>query len=143
MFLTLLIVTFLTAFGVSLIIVMLFKSSLGRILNRIINDEISVAWSKYMMFAIFVVGISSGVRIRALEKYITADQVHENAEVIALNMDRWVLELYRTIIGTLQGVAWILLVFFVFSLIAFVIVRIFEGKKSKEQKAAESGGENG
>ncbi|MBT3232944.1 MAG: hypothetical protein HN356_09025 [Calditrichaeota bacterium] len=143
MFLTLLIVTFLTAFGVSLIIVMLFKKSLGRILNRIINDEISVAWSKYMMFAIFVVGISSGVRIRALEKYITADQVREGAEVIVLNMDRWILELYRTIIGTLQGVAWMLLVFFVFSLIAYVIVKIFEGKKSKELKVTESGGENG
>jgi len=139
MFLTLLIVTFLTAFGVSLIIVILFKKSLGRILNRIINDDISVAWSKYMMFAIFVVGISSGVRIRALEKYITADQIRENAEVVVLNMDRWILELYRTIIGTLQGVAWMLLVFFVFSLIAYVIVKIFEGRKPKELKATENG----
>ncbi len=137
MFLTLLIVTFLTAFLVSLIIVKLFKKSLGRILNRIINDDISAAWSKYMMFAIFVVGISSGVRIRALEKYITADQVRENAEVIVLNLDRWILELYRTIIGTLQGVAWMLLVFFVFSLIAYVIVKIFEGKKTKTDKMAE------
>lgn len=140
MFLTLLIVTFLTALAVSMIIVLLFNKALGRILARIINDEISIAWSKYMMFAIFVVGISSGVRIGALEKYITASQFRENAEVVVLNMDRWVLELYRTIIGTLQGVAWMLLVFFVFSLVAYVIVRIFESRKPKEPKINEENG---
>ena len=43
-----------------------------------------------------------------------------------LNADRWILEVYRTLIGTLQSVAWILLVFFVFSLIAYVIMRGFE-----------------
>ncbi len=39
------------------------------------------------------------------------------------------MELYRTIIGTLQGIAWMLLVFFVFALVAYVIVRAFELKK--------------
>jgi hypothetical protein len=33
------------------------------------------------------------------------------------------LEIYRTVIQTLQGVAWALLVFFVVALIAFAIVR--------------------
>lgn len=43
--------------------------------------------------------------------------------VIVLNGDRWVLEVYRTIIGTLQGVAWMLLLFFAVALIACVIVK--------------------
>jgi hypothetical protein len=38
--------------------------------------------------------------------------------------------------GTLQGVAWMLLVFFIFALIAYVIVRAFELKrKSSEAKS--------
>jgi len=37
-----------------------------------------------------------------------------------------VLEVYRTIIESLQGLALVLLVFFVVALIAFVIVRAFE-----------------
>ncbi len=46
------------------------------------------------------------------------------------------LEVYRMVIGTLQGVAWMLLVFFVFALVAYVIVRAFELKrKSQEPKA--------
>jgi hypothetical protein len=129
MFITLLIVTFIIAFSVSFLISIIFKKPLNRILNRIIADEISAAWSKYLTFAIYVVGISSGVRVWDLEKYITAP-AKEGAEIIVLNSDRWVLEVYRTIIGTISGVAWMLLVFFVFSLIAYVIIRIYEANKA-------------
>jgi hypothetical protein len=38
------------------------------------------------------------------------------------------LECYRTAIETLQGIVWMLLVFFVFAMIAYVIVRIAELK---------------
>jgi hypothetical protein len=100
------------------------------ILNRLIEDSISNAWLRYLIFAIYVVGISSGVRIWELEKYITpADP--EKSEVIILNSDRWILEVYRTIIGTLEGIAWLLLVFFIFALIAYVIIRLVELKNEK------------
>ncbi len=128
MFLTLLIVTFLIAFLVSFIVTFVFKKPLDLILRRIVDEEIAHAWSRYLTFAIYVVGISTGVRVWDLEKYITP--VKKDTEIIVLNLDRWILEVYRTIIGTLQGIAWMLLLFFVFSLIAYVIVRIFEGKKS-------------
>lgn len=124
MFLILLIITFLIAFLVSFIVTVIFKKPLNTILSRIVDPEIGSAWSKYLTFAIYVVGVSSGVRIWDLEKYITP--VKEDSEIVLLTMDRWILEVYRTIIGTLQGLAWMLLVFFVFSLIAYVIVRIFE-----------------
>jgi flagellar biosynthesis/type III secretory pathway M-ring protein FliF/YscJ len=39
------------------------------------------------------------------------------------------LEIYRTIIGTLQSNAWILLLFFLFALIAYVIVRGMETRR--------------
>ena len=126
MFLTLLVVTFLIAFVVSFIVTVIFKKPFNSILRRIVDEEIGQAWSRYLTFAIYVVGISTGVRVWDLEKYITP--VKEDSEIIVLNLDRWILEVYRTIIGTLQGIAWMLLVFFIFSLIAYVIVRIFEGR---------------
>jgi hypothetical protein len=43
-----------------------------------------------------------------------------------LTQDRWVLEVYRTVIESLQGIAWLLLVFFIIALIAFVVIRIVE-----------------
>lgn len=132
MFITLLIVTFVIALIVSFIVARMFSSPINNILKRIISDEISLAWAKYLKFAVYVVGISSGVRIWELEKYITPARHTDDGSIIVLNLDRWVLEVYRTIIGTLQGVAWLLLVFFIFALIAYVIVRISESKKVKE-----------
>lgn len=129
MFVTLLAVTFVIAFLVSLIVVRIFSSSIDKILTRIITDDISSAWAKYLKFAIYVVGISSGVRVWELKNYITPPVINGEAKIIELTSDRWILEVYGTIIGTLQGIAWVLLVFFIFALIAYVIVKIFESRK--------------
>lgn len=135
MFITLLIVTFLISLGVAAIVAAIFAKPIDQILQRIISDEISRAWVKYLKFAIYVVGVSSGVRIWQLERYITPPQIRD-AQAIQLNRDRWVLEVYRTIIESLQGLAWLLLVFFIFALIAYVIVRVFELKKSRGEAPA-------
>ena len=84
---------------------------------------------RYLKFAILVVGISAGVRIYELEKYITPQHWDKEAKIVQLTNERWVLEIYRTVIESLQGIAWMLLVFFVFALIAYVIVRIAELKR--------------
>jgi len=125
MFITLLIATFVISFVVSSIVVLFFARPINKILDRIISDQISRAWSKYLKFAIYITGISSGVRIWDLEKYITKPE-YQGSEIVRLTTEHWVLEVYRTVIGTLQGIAWMLLVFFVFALVAYVIVRVFE-----------------
>jgi hypothetical protein len=135
MFLTLLIVTFLVAAAISTIVALVFRKPAGQILRRIIADEVSSVWCRYLMFAIYVVGISSGVNIGDLQKYITAPAV-KGAQIVELTNERWVLEVYRAIIGTLQGLAWALLVFFIFALIAFVIVRNAEIAKSRHEGKA-------
>jgi|SRR5216684_181478 len=130
MFLTLLLVTFLISVSVSILVVWLFTRPIDGILRRIIADEISDAWVKYIRFGLYVVGISSGVRINELERYITKPPV-QNAQIVTLTLERWVLEVYRTIISVLQGLAGILLVFFIVALIAFVVVRIVEQGRAK------------
>jgi hypothetical protein len=129
MFLTLLLVTFLISVLVSFLVVQLFTLPIDKILSRIIADEISAAWVKYIRFGLYVVGISSGVRIYELERYITKPPV-QNAEVVSLTLERWVLEVYRTIISVLQGLAAVLLVFFIVALGAFVVVRIIEARRA-------------
>lgn len=123
MFITLLGVTFVISLVVSFLVVLLFSKPLDKILAKIISDEISSAWAKYLKYAVYVVGISTGVRIWQLKQYIEPTTT-ENAQMITLDMNHWVLEVYQTIIGTLQGIAWLLLVFFVFAMIAYVIVRV-------------------
>ena len=126
MFLILLVVTLAIAAVSAGLVAWIFDQSIGKILRRIVSDELAIAWHRYVKFAIYVVGISGGVRIREIEKYITPRD-KDNA-IIVLNADRWTLEVYRTIIQTLQSVAWMLLVFFGIALIAYVIVRGIEFK---------------
>jgi hypothetical protein len=132
MFLLLLFATFGVALGVSFAGMWLFTKPIDSVLQRIIADEISAAWSKYMKFAILVVGVSSGVPVHDLERYVSATLGGREVQSAAsLSFDRWIFELYRAAIETLQGIAWMLLVFFVFALIAYVIVRIGEGRKEQ------------
>jgi peptidoglycan/LPS O-acetylase OafA/YrhL len=135
MFITLLILTFAISLMVSAIVVRVFTKPIDAILQRIISDTISQAWVKYLKFAIYVVGISSGVRIFELERYITPSPNLKDGMALALTRDRWVLEIYRTIIESLQGLAWLLLVFFTVALLAFVIIRVFEQKGQATRRA--------
>lgn len=133
MFLSLLLATFIFAFAVSTVVVVIFFGPVDKILARIIGGGISRAWLKYIVFAVYVTGVSAGVRIWELEKYITK-QGDEGAEIVTLNAERWVFELYRTVISTLSGIAWMLLVFFVFALLAYAIICMQQGH-SKEVKS--------
>jgi hypothetical protein len=140
MFITLLAVTFLIALAVSFVVARLFKDPVERILERLIADEISVAWERYMRFAIFVVGISQGVRVWELERYITQKPMPSGSHretamqpVLELTQERWILEVYRTIIETLQGIAWALLLFFSLLFDRLCLRPCFESKKGDRQ----------
>lgn len=123
-FLLLLLVTLIIAVVVSGSVVFFFRDPVDRIFARIIGEDISVAWRKFLTFALFVVGISSGVKIYKLEQFVRPEI--EGSPRPLLTPEYWGLEIYRTIIDTLGGMAWALLIFFIFALVAFVIVKVRE-----------------
>jgi len=127
MIVILLLVTLVVAIVMSYLIGLLFTKPIMKILGRLVSDELAPIWHRYLMFAIYVVGISGGVRLWEMEKYVDPDK---NGVVLTLNSDRWMIEIYKTIIGSLQGVAWMLLVFFLFALVAYVVVKGFELKSA-------------
>lgn len=128
MFLTLLLATFLIALGVAVAVARGFDRSVGAILARIMDDTIASAWQRYLRFALVVVGVSGGVRVYDLERYISPEaRALAPGETplppLALTPERWTLEVYRTVIETLQSLAWALLLFFLVALVAYVLVR--------------------
>ncbi|HET9984266.1 MAG TPA: hypothetical protein VFQ38_11790 [Longimicrobiales bacterium] len=133
MFLTLLAVTFAIAAVVSLLVARAFREPIRQILARLVSSELSAAWQRYITFAIFVVGLSGGVRIYELQQYINPRGPNEPP--ISLDRDRWVLEVYRTIIETLKSIAWMLLVFFLVALVAYVILRGLELRAGRQREA--------
>lgn len=123
MFVTLLLITFIIAAATSTVIALLFSKPIKKILGRLVTEDLAPTWQRYLLFAIYVVGISGGVRVWDIERYITPDK---EGKLLVLNSDRWVIEIYKTVVGTLQSVAWMLLIFFLFALLAYVVVRGLE-----------------
>ena len=78
-----------------------------------------------MEFATYVVSVSGVVRIHDLERHISASYLHpeEQQTILELTNERWVSELYRTIIETLQSIVLMLLIVLVATLIVYVLVR--------------------
>jgi len=125
MFFVLLALTLGVALLTSWVVVVFFRRPIRQILDRIIGEEIAAGWHRFLLFAVYVVGVSSGVQIWKLEQYVHPQPVgpNEPSRVLPLDGASLALEVYRTVIQVLQGVAWALLVFFVVALIAFAIVR--------------------
>jgi hypothetical protein len=126
MFLWLLLVTLAVAALVSFGVARAFADPIRKILDRLVSEALAPAWARYVRFAVIVVGVSGGVRIHQLERYVGPANAADPLWAVDLDANRWVLEIYGTLIGTLQSIAWLLLVFFLFALIAYVLVRGFE-----------------
>ena len=126
MFLELLLITFLIAVVTATMVALLFSRPINKLLGRLVSEELAPIWRRYIVFAIYVVGISGGVSVRGIEKYITPDK---EGKLLVLNADRWIIEIYKSVMGTLQSVAWMLLIFFLFALVAYVVLRGFEAKR--------------
>jgi hypothetical protein len=121
MFIMLLAVTLAIAAGLSYVVARAFDGPIRRIFERLVGEALAPAWARYVRFAVLVVGISGGVRVHALERYL--DTPPDGGAARVLDTNRWVLEVYGTVIGTLQSIAWMLLVVFLVALVAYVVMR--------------------
>ena len=63
MFFILLVVTFSIAVLVSFAVARMFSDSIRRILERLVAPDLAGAWHRYLIFALYVVGVSGGVRL--------------------------------------------------------------------------------
>jgi hypothetical protein len=132
MYIMLFTISFLVALGLSLTIAWISREAIETILRRFVTDFVTRSgFEKYIRFAIVVVGISGGTRVRALQEYISAASYNKHALEAALTQEVWVLEMYRTVVGTLESVVFLLLACIFLALIAPVIVRMFKADPAK------------
>jgi len=125
-FLLLLVIILVISIIVSGLVIFFFNKPIKKMLIRVVGEEIAQAWQKFLTFALLVVGISSGVNIWRLERFIQPTE--DGKTPLAITNQVISLEIYRAVISTLGGMAWALLIFFVVALIAFVIVKRKEAK---------------
>ena len=123
MFLALFGVSLVLAFAISATVAWVSKDVIEGILHRFLADKISTAISKYLRFAIVVAGISDGTRSGALRDYISAPAYTRDELTRQLTPEFWALELYRTAIGSLEGILWLMLLFSLGATVAIVLIR--------------------
>ena len=123
MIIVLLLVKLVAALAMASLVAWLFNRPVNGILARVVPEDLSYAWARYMRFAIYVVGVGAGVNIWTVEKYLPQGP---GSQVVTLTSERWAIELFDALLNGLQAMAIVLLVFFVFALIAVVLVQAFE-----------------
>ena len=132
MFIILFAVSFVIALALSMTVAWISREAIDSVLGRFVTDHIvRTGFEKYIRLAIVVVGISGGTRVRALEEYISAPVWTKPTMEASLTQEFWVMELYRTVLGTLEGIVGLLLLCIFLALIAPIIVRKFKTETPK------------
>lgn len=119
MFVTLLLANVAASLLVCLAITLVFYLPLARLLKSRFSEEAASVWMKFALFAVFAAGISVGTRIWDIERYA------DPRATGAISQDLIALEVYKTVIATLQVGALLLFVL----LLVLALVRL-AGKKS-------------
>ncbi len=144
MFVSLFVVSFLVALALSAAIAWISREAINSILRRFVADTVVRAgFEKYVMFAMVVAGMGGGVQVRTLQEYISASTATKAALEAGVTQEFWVMELYRTVMGTLEGVAGVLLVCIALALIAPLVFPKLKRERAKtgaeEEKACDPG----
>jgi hypothetical protein len=137
MFVALFAASFVLALALSITVAWISREALDSVLRRFVADRsVRAGFEKYIRFAIVVVGISGGTRVRVLQEYLAASDLNKAAMATQLTQEFWAMEIYRTVIGTLEGIALLLLVCIFLALIAPVVVRMLglEPVKTRDQE---------
>jgi hypothetical protein len=121
MFVNFFLSTLAAAFVLSFLVAWLFWTPVKNVLRKLLDDEAAAAWTRYVCFTLVVAGVAAGARVRILEEYLTAPSFNRGAMLGELTQEFWVLEMYRTVIGTVAGIAWVLLGLSLIAGIVYVI----------------------
>jgi hypothetical protein len=117
------VVSFLLALGVSYGVSKLCKDHVEAIANRFLAKNISAGAAKYLQFAIILVGISNGTRVRLLEDYIGAPAWSKPELAAQLTQELWAIALYHTLVDALLGIAWLLVAFALIAMFVVIAIR--------------------
>lgn len=116
---------FVAALAVSGFATLAFSVSVDEVLKRLLPAELAAAWSRYVKFALFTASFIGGLRLQELGALVSRGQ----GDGARLAADQGLVEVYRTIAGSLGAAAWTLLAFFAGTLCVYGAARVYEGLK--------------
>ena len=122
-------VAFITAGLVSFCVASVCEKPLSILMRRIIQNETSSTFTRYVRYATYLVGISHGVNVNPLSSELAAHFLK------SISIDRvsnypewwmWISSIQLVIMQPLIAIACMYLALFVFGLIAYITVKVRE-----------------
>lgn len=108
---------FLAAIVVSGCVVVAFSRPMDAVLQRVLSGEMAMAWSKYVKFAVLVASFSGGLRLNQIAALANPPP--------PLTINQGLLEIFRTMVGSLEAASWTLLAFFGATLAAYAVMNVY------------------
>ncbi len=127
----------LLALGVSYGVARLASEVIDAVLQRFVSRQVGEAFTKYLGFAIVVVGIASRSRVRLLEDFMGAPAYNRDTLNAQLTQELWVVAMYHTIVDSLEGIAWLFVIVGLILLAALIIIN-----KTKPELLADGNGQS-
>ena len=122
-------ISFVTAGLVSFFVASVCETPLAILMRRIIQNETSHTFTRYVRYATYLVGISYGATVNPLSSELKA-QILESISIRNVpNFPEWWMWLIwipTVIMQSLTAIASMYLVFFIFGLIAYITVKVRE-----------------
>ncbi len=123
------IVSFVTAGLVSFVVASVCETPLSILIRRIIQNDTSCIFTRYVRYVTILVGIAYGVTVNPLS-YELAAQFQESISIRHVpnypEWWMWLIGLLTIIMQSLTAIASMYLVFFIFGLIAYITVNVVE-----------------
>lgn len=130
------------AFGVAFGVARVARDVIEALLQRFVSRELSEAITRYLGFAIMVVGVASGSRVRLLEDFVGAPAYSREALSAQLTPEVWIAAMYHTVLESLEGIAWLFILVALILLAALFIIRKTKPELLAEGNAQSKSGES-
>jgi len=102
----------------------LLQTPIDSVLRRIIADTVSRSWLKFMQFVLFTSALSGSFKHGRLQ----------SKSLIPENFAGWLLDGVSAIVKSLTAMTWLLLFFFMISMVLYVILRIWGPRRSSNSR---------
>ena len=123
------IVSLVAAGLVSFVVALVCEKPLSIFIGRIVQNETGSAFTKYVRYTTYLVGISYGVTVNPLSYELKVHILEHLPMLRGPNFPEWwmwLIGLLTIIMQSLTAIAAMYLVFFIFGLIAYISVKVVE-----------------
>jgi hypothetical protein len=123
--------SFASAIAVAACVLLFFSGSIDEALRRVLPSEMTQAWSRYVKFALFVVIFTGGMRLTELAQFLTM----RAPSGPPLTAAQGLLEVFRSIAGSLIAASATLLVIFGATLAIDALKRVYQSRLAAAEQS--------